>query len=136
MGQDEKYDKIINLPHFEPKNHPRMQIEARAAQFAPFSPLDGYEEGIDETARITSDRIEISEDEKEIINNKIRKIKESILSKPKATITYFIPDSKKEGGKYVDATGLVKRIDEDRQLIILENKTEISINEIATIWEN
>ena len=46
---NERYKYIINLPHYEPKNHKRMSREARAAQFAPFAALTGFDDIIDET---------------------------------------------------------------------------------------
>lgn len=48
---NDNYEDIINLPHYEPKRHPRMSMEARAAQFAPFAALTGYEEAIKEAAK-------------------------------------------------------------------------------------
>ena len=53
------YDDIINLPHHISKTHPRLSIEQRAAQFAPFAALTGYDEQIKETARLTENRIDI-----------------------------------------------------------------------------
>ena len=52
------YDDIINLPHYEPKHHPRMTMWNRAAQFAPFSALTGYDAAIQETAQQNEDSYE------------------------------------------------------------------------------
>lgn len=128
-----KYDDIINLPHHESKKHPRMSKEARAAQFAPFAALTGYDEVINETARLTSKRKEINEELKEILDAKLQIIHDKILSKPKITFTYFVSDSKKDGGSYVTVIGKVIKIDEFSQKIILENRTEIPIPEIVDI---
>lgn len=128
-----KYDDIIKLPHHVSKKHPQMSLEARSAQFAPFSPLTGYEDAVHEMARLTSDRIEIEEDVKLILNNKLKKLQEQINNKPTVTFTYFIPDVKKDGGKYITVTGNVEKIDKYRKLIILENKTAIPISEIIEI---
>lgn len=128
-----KYEDIINLPHHVSKKHPRMSLEARSAQFAPFAALTGYDEAINETARLTSQRIEIDEELKEILDKKLLLIKEQIYTKPNITVTYFVPDSKKDGGEYVTVTGKVLKIDEYKQKIILENKTEIPISEIIEI---
>jgi len=128
-----KYDDIINLPHHESKKHPRMSLEARSAQFAPFAALTGYEETIKETARQTDKRIEINEELKAILDEKLLLIKTRIKTKPNITVTYFVPDSKKDGGKYVSVTGKVIKIDDYKQKIILENKIEIPISEIIEI---
>ena len=128
-----KYDDIINLPHHVSKKHPRMSLEARAAQFAPFAALTGYDEVIRETARFTNKRIEINEEIKAILDEKLLLIKEQIKTRPNISVTYFVPDSKKEGGRYVSLTGKVIKIDEYKQHIILENKIEIPISEIVEI---
>ena len=131
-----KYEDIINLPHHVSKKHPRMSLEARSAQFAPFAALNGYDELIKETARETNQRIEINEELKVILDEKIRLIKEKINTKPNITVTYFVPDIKKDGGKYVTATGSIIKIDEYKHKIILENKTEIPISEIIEIIDD
>ena len=128
-----KYDDIINLPHHESKKHPRMSNEARAAQFAPFAALTGYDDAIKETARLTSERIEINEELKAILDAKLQIIHDKISSKPEVTFTYFVPDTKKDGGSYVTVVGNVIKIDEFNQKVILENKTEIPISEIVEI---
>ena len=110
-----------------------MTLEARSAQFAPYSALTGYDDEIKETTRLTSKRKEIDEELKEILNLKLQKIQEEILQKPKVTFTYFIPDLKKEGGSYLTVTGNVLKIDNFKQKIILENKKEIPISEIIDI---
>ena len=131
-----KYDDIINLPHHISKKYTRMSLEARAAQFAPFAALTGYDEVIRETARLTNQRIEINEELKAILDEKLQIIREKIHTKPNITVTYFVPDSKKDGGKYVTVTGKVLKIHEFKQKIILENKIEISISEIIDIVDN
>lgn len=128
-----KYDDIINLPHQISKKYPRMSLEARSAQFAPFSALTGYDEKIRETARLTNKRIEINEELKAILNERLLLIKSQIHTKPNIKVTSFVPDSKKDGGKYITATGKVLKIDEYKQKIFLENKIEIPISEIIEI---
>ncbi|MFG6319323.1 MAG: hypothetical protein K1W33_05650, partial [Clostridia bacterium] len=108
MNTTNKYDDIINLPHYISKKHPQMSIEARAAQFAPFAALTGHSEAIRETARLTDERIEIDEDLKVIIDSKLRMIQKKISLKPTVSITYFVPDEKKKGGEYVTIVGNVK----------------------------
>lgn len=133
MMKEDNYEDIINLPHHTSKKHPRMSLEARSAQFAPFAALTGYDEVLIETARLTNERIEIDETIKVIIDSKLQIIKEHIKEMPLITFMYFVPDLKKDGGKYVTVTGNVKKIDEYRNGIVLENKTEIPIDEIIDI---
>lgn len=128
-----KYDDIINMPHHVSTKHPRLSMEQRAAQFAPFAALSGFEDAIDETSRITEDRIELNEEEKLKIDNILQKLKNEISKRPKATIIYFVPDIRKSGGEYLTKIGNLKRIDEFRQLIIFEDKTEIPIKEVVEI---
>lgn len=134
--KENNYEDIINLPHHTSKKYPRMSLEARSAQFAPFAALTGYDEVLIETARLTNERVEIDETIKVIIDSKLQIIKEHIMQKPLITFMYFVPDLKKDGGKYVTVTGNVKKIDEYRNVLILENKTEIPISEIIDINGN
>ena len=130
---NKKYNDIINLSHHISNKHPQMTLEARAAQFAPFAALTGYEDEIKETARLTNERIELDDEAKSILDNKIQMIQERISTRPAITFTYFIPDLKKDGGKYVTVCGIIKKIDKYKQLILLEDKTEIPINEVISI---
>ena len=133
MKNIEKYKDIINLPHHVSKKHPQMSLYARSAQFAPFAALTGYEDEVKETARLTNSKIEIDEEEKIILDRKMQIIKEKIYEKPTVTITYFVPDLKKAGGKYITVIGKAVKLDEYRQNLILEDKTEIKISEIFDI---
>ena len=127
-----EYDDIINLPRYEIK-HKRMSIESRSAQFAPFSALTGYEEAVTETAREVGERIDIDDELRNILDSKIQMLSEQIKKKHEIIFTYFVPDLTKDGGKYINVTGIIKKIDTIKQLIILEDKTEIPINEIIDI---
>lgn len=133
LRKSEKYDDIINLPRHISKKHPRMSLEARSAQFAPFAALTGYDEVINETARLTSERKEIDEELKMILNNKLKIIQEKLATKPEITFKYFIPDIKKDGGEYVTKKGNVIKIDKYKEIIILQDETEIYISEIIEI---
>ena len=96
------YDDIINLPHYVSKKRPQMSIEARSAQFAPFAALTGYEDAVKETARLTDRRIEIDEGLKQVLNSKLQYAIENSSINPIIEITYFLPDDRKKGGKYVE----------------------------------
>lgn len=129
----ENYDDIINLPHHISTKHPRLSMEQRAAQFAPFAALTGYGDAVKETARITEDRIELNEEQKNKLDKKLLKLENNISKNPRAIITYFVPDLKKSGGEYVTVVGNLKRIDRYRKVIILDNKKEIPIDEIIEL---
>lgn len=133
MNNQNKYNDIINLEHHISKSHKQMSLENRAVQFAPFSALTGYDEAIKETARITQNRIELDEELKHTLNKKLICIQSQISSNPRVTITYFVPDSKKLGGKYQTVTGNVRKIDKYNKIIILINGLKIPIIEIIDI---
>ena len=135
MKSTGKYEDIINLPHHISKKHPQMTMESRAAQFAPFAALVGYEDAVEETARLTTKRIELNEEEKNILDMKLQMLKEQMHVQiyPEISIMYFVPDLKKDGGKYIKISGTIKKIDEYKQLLILDDKTQIPISEIISI---
>ena len=130
---NKNYDDIINLPHYVSKKSPQMSIEARSAQFAPFAALTGYDERVKETARLTDKKIELEDGQKEILNNKLLYILENINMKPEINFTYFVPDTKKSGGKYIDKTGIIRKIDMVEQYIQFTDKSKIDINNILSI---
>ena len=128
-----KYKDIINLPHHTSKKHPAMSLNNRSAQFAPFSALTGYDEKIREIARTTDKKIELDDGRKLIINDKLSWLKKHIKENPQITVTYFLKDKKKRGGKYQTITGQIKRIDELEKTLYLTNKTKIKIEDITNI---
>ena len=128
-----RYDDVINRQHPTSKKHPRMSNMNRAAQFAPFAALTGYEESIEETARLTDRRIELSEYEIEELNAKLNFIQEHIKECPEVIVTYFQPDERKEGGKYLTVTGNVRWIDEVNGVMVFEGETILDINTITDI---
>lgn len=132
MKKDD-YDDIINLPHHISSKRPQMPIEDRAAQFAPFAALTGYEENIKEATRLTDKRIEINEEKKSTLNDKLQIILNCINQEPIITFTYFVYDERKDGGKYVEITKAVKKINIIEGYIILEDRTKIMINEVIDI---
>lgn len=131
--QSDNYEDIINLPHHTSKKHPRMSLEARSAQFAPFSALTGYDEVIIETGRYVDSKIELDETQKLILDNKVQVLNENLQYEPEIIITYFIPDEKKNGGKYEKIVGSVTKISKCKQAIVLKNKIEINILNIINI---
>lgn len=115
------YDDIINLPHHKSKIHRPMSMENRAAQFSPFSALTGYEDAIKETGRITDIRKNIDDNIKVELDYKLNILKNDIKHNPQASITYFIKDNKKLGGKYVTIAGRITKIDLNKSIIIIDN---------------
>ena len=130
------YDDIINLPHYVSKKRPQMSMEARSAQFAPFAALSGYDEQVKETARLTDKKIELEDSEKEKLNNKLLYLVENIDAKQDITVTYFVKDNKKSGGKYINKTGIVKKIAMVELYIQFVDKTKIEFNDIIEIESN
>lgn len=128
-----KYDDMIYLPNPTPTCKPRMSLHDRAAQFSPFAALTGYEDAVEETARLTDTRLELSEDMKTILNEKMQMIVDNMDVDPIVTITYFVPDKKKEGGVYVDVTGIVKEINEYERCIVMTDKKKIPIEQVRAI---
>lgn len=129
-----KLEDIINLPHHEPSiKHPRMSIENRVAIFAPFAALTGFNDAINESSRITIDKKILSDDEMISINDKLNYIENNINSNPLVKITYFMEDSIKDGGSYLEYTGNVKKIDINNSKLIFTNKKNININDIYCI---
>ena len=128
-----KYDDIINLPHPEPKKHPRMSMENRAAQFSPFAALTGHNEAIKETERLTDSKIELAEDTITDINRTLMWIRDNIKSRPQAVVTYFVPDYKKTGGKYITATVNIVKIDEVNNAIVTADEVTIAVHNILEI---
>ncbi|MBQ9355387.1 MAG: YolD-like family protein [Clostridia bacterium] len=135
MSNDDlkKYDDIIDLPHPVSKKHPQMPLLDRAAQFAPFAALTGYGEALTETARLTDTKIELDEGEIERINAKINYLIDNLETAPTVEITYFVPDKKKKGGKYLTKQGTVKKINDFEKVIVMTDLTVIPFDDILSI---
>lgn len=127
------YDDIIHLPHHVSPTRPQMSIANRSAQFSPFAALTGYEAAIKETARLTDKRLELDESVKEALNVKLKIIINRIHEHPEVAITYFQPDTKKDGGAYVTAVGMAKKIVEHERVVAMTDGTVIPIDEIIRI---
>ena len=128
-----KYDDIIDLPHFVSKNRKHMSNYDRAAQFAPFAALTGYGEQISEASTITQDFIELGEQERNELDYKINLINNNIKNKEEIKLRYFIPDKYKDGGEYLEEEVIVKRIDYVYRLLILTDNRKIDFYYINDI---
>ncbi len=129
----ENYDDIINLPHHISKKHRPMPREARAAQFAPFAALTGYESDVNEAARYTGKRRELGEYETERLNRRINEIRDGIHGSTEVIITYFKPDEKKTGGEYLNIGGRVRKIDDYGRTLTLTSGALIPLDDISEI---
>jgi len=127
------YDDIINLPHHVSATRPQMPSANRAAQFSPFAALTGYDAAIEETGRLTDERIELDEHTIDALNMKMSILADAISDHPKISVTYFRPDERKAGGAYVTVTGAVKKIDDYEGVIVLMNGKKIKIEDILDI---
>lgn len=146
LVESHEYDDIINLPHHTSSKHPQMSLYDRAAQFSPFAALTGFEFAIEETGRITECRVELSEDEKAVLDMRFQEIRERLSGaglevqdgamridgeKPFVTLTYFQEDALKEGGAYVTISGRVKKIDEDERRVVFEDGRCVKMDDVV-----
>lgn len=133
MENNNKYDDIINLPHHISSDRPRMSMHDRAAQFSPFAALTGYGDAVEETARFTDTKLELDDDVKYVLNEKLMLIKEHLPDCPTIQIIYFKADKNKAGGEYISKIGSVKKIDEYGAAVVMTDKITISIDDIVEI---
>ena len=112
-------------PHLVSRNHPQMPLRDRAAQFAPFAALTGYEAAVGETARLTAERREL--------NRRLTEIAARLSDHPEVTVEYFVPDKRKSGGAYVTVTGRVRHISISEMLLVMEDGAEIPLDDIVSM---
>lgn len=132
---DHKYDDIIHLSRPVSPRRAKMSMVDRGAQFSPFAALVGYDAAIQETARLTGHRVELTESEKFRLNETIQQIGERISCQPEVNITWFVPDLRKEGGEYVTQVCRVKKIDPYGHSLILTDGQLISFEDIIALEE-
>ena len=128
-----KYDDIIHLPHHVSNTRAHMPMLDRAAQFMPFRALTGYEDAVHATARHTDEKIELTEDEKTVLDVKLQRLADDLANQPLVTLTWFQPDKRKAGGAYVTTTGQLKKIDDFAGVLILLGGERIVIEDILDI---
>ena len=130
MRMNNRYDEIMGLPHHVSKTRPQMPMSDRAAQFAPFAALTGYDSAIKETGRLTGERIELDEEALTALDRKYQLLMDALDDAPAVTIIYFQPDERKAGGQYVSATGTVKKVDTFGRRILLQDGTRIPLDSV------
>lgn len=128
-----KYSDIIEMPHHVSRKHKHMSGSSRAAQFSPFAALSGYDGQIIEEARLTNNKLDIREDSLGRMNETLGDIIERIKEKPLVEVTYFKPDDKKDGGKYVSLSGCVRRVDEVFREMIFTDGSRVSLNDVLDL---
>ena len=124
---------IITSHHPTPRSHGRMSSRDRAAQFAPFAALTGLDAQMLETARLTDRKIELDEEMKDRLDRCFMLLADRIDEQPDIRITYFIPDMKKTGGKYVTVDKRLKKIDNIYRKMTMTDGTEISADDVLMI---
>ena len=130
------YDDIIHLPHHVSQNHPQMPFRDRAAQFAPFAALTGYESAVEETARLTSERRELDPQEAEELNRRLAELAARLPERPEVTVEYFVPDDRKTGGAYVTVTGRVRHVSVPEKTLVMEDGTVVALDDVVSIDGN
>ena len=128
-----RYDDIINLPHHTSKVHPRMPMEKRAAQFSPFEALTGYGDAVAETVRLTDSRMDLDESERAVLEERLQLLLDAENPKPEVSLTWFIPDERKAGGRYVTHTGILRKLDALARVIVMEDGTLVPVDEVTDV---
>lgn len=128
-----KYDDMLQLPHHVSASRKPMAITARAAQFAPFAALSGYDAEVQEAGRLTDRPIEPDEYEKEALNARLQLLARHLREKWVVSLVFFQPDERKAGGAYVTRTGTVKKLYETERLLTLTDGTVIPLDDLIAL---
>ena len=129
----DNYDDIKHLtrPQYDDL-HP-MSMHDRAAQFSPFASLVGYDDAVAETARLTDSRAELTEDEMSELNANLNRLLDSLDEQPQISVTYFVPDEKKSGGKYVEKVGVVRIFDSYVGELVFTDGVRIAVADMSAL---
>jgi len=128
------YEDIIRLPYQGSTRRSHMSLHDRAAQFSPFAALTGFDSALEETGRLTDLRVELEEYGRSVLDRKLSLLLDTLHDPPEITVTYFCPDKRKAGGSYQEITGRIRKIDLYRKYIVMEDGTEISLDDITDIF--
>ena len=127
------YEDILHLPHPVSKTHPQMPLMNRAAQFAPFAALTGYDAAVEETARLTDEKLTLDEEQQLLIGERLALLSERVWEQPVVALTYFVPDLRKAGGAYLSVKAPVKKVDEYEGLLQLETGRAVPFDDIYSL---
>ena len=135
LNGSDRFEDIINLPHHVSTTRKRMTMEARAAQFSPFAALTGYDEEIEEAARLTDEQADFSYNEEKLnaLDRTIDYLQKHVSENVSVSVRYFVPDKWKEGGEYIVIQGVFKYIDTSDRTFVLKDGRKISINDISDV---
>lgn len=128
-----RYDDIIGLPHHVSDKRPQMSLRDRAAQFLPFAALTGYDEAVQETARLTDERPELLEDALALLDRRLAVLEANLGARPEISVTFFKKDEKKQGGAYALKTGVVRRIDVFRRRLVFEDGSFVPLADVLLL---
>ena len=128
-----QYDDIMGLPRPRSTRHAPMPLANRAAQFMPFAALTGYEAAVREEARLTDRKIPLDDDALTQLNARLEVIDGLLPEAPDVTVTYFVPDPRKQGGAYRSLSGRVRRIDPVAGRLIMRGGAAIPLGDIWRI---
>ena len=128
-----RYDDIINLPHHVSPTRQRMSMHDRAAQFAPFAALVGYDDAVAETARLTESRPDLDEQEQQALNARLCALADHIQEHPDVRIRYYVPDVLKSGGAIIEICDQAVKISAETGLLTLADKRTVEISSIVGI---
>ena len=124
------YSNIIDHPHHQSSKRPHMSMTKRAAQFSPFAALTGYEDAVEETGRLTTEKIILDDDAVSALNDKLR---EAVDTGAVVAITHFVSDLRKSGGEYLISSGNIKKVDTVENKVVMEDGTVIPLGDIFDI---
>ncbi len=127
------YDDIKHLKRPQYPDLPPMSIHDRAAQFSPFAALVGYEDAVEETERLTDSRREMLEDEINELNRQLGELASRLQDRPMIRVTYFIPDKKKDGGRYASKVGNARTIDQYNNTIVFTDGETVAIKDMYSV---
>lgn len=130
-----EYEDILYLPHHVSETRARMSAIDRAAQFAPFAALTGYDAAVEEAGRLTCKRAELDEDARMEINAVLTALSRRLHEEPKVSITHFVPDERKAGGQYTVTKGAVHRIRPQEGYLMLKDGRCIFFEDIIGIMQ-
>lgn len=128
-----RYASILHQQRVYSEKHPQMPNKVHAAQFAPFAAMTGYDEAVIEMARLTTERIVLSDDAITELDRKLQLAQQMIDAEPEITLVYFVPDQKKRGGEYVSKTGTFAGINEYTQRVLFSDGGSVPIQDIYDI---
>lgn len=123
-----EYESLLHLPHPTSPKHPRMPIGDRAAQFAPFAALTGYDDVIVETARLTDDPTQLTEESLAILDSKLRALETIIETAPEITVRFFEADKRKQGGAYKTVTKGLRRVERTERCLLMTDGERIPLD--------